>query len=587
MKHTMSWIVWMLGILVLCATGCRQEDTDEAFSEEEISFGGLRVAALTRGIVEDGTQLESVKVAGRMQDASTSSSANVFTEDWITLTYSNNAWTYSPVQRWKGNQQYWFAAVYPEMPSGGEFSTDGTITVPGFVSTGQNDLLCNVVGVDTSQSYDAKVTLTPRHVQAKVAFIIHNKTTDASLTVSNLKIEAMCRKGTVTVTPDDIRWTHDADSKEDVGFALGEATTLAKDASLTTDPQLVIPSERGEDGAYVADGYTVSFDATPEGSATVHLEVPLKTTLEAGKSYQFTMNVLGGNVSLSISYESWKDYYQTLSNDKSDEELTAALALNDYFAEYDAKYVDLVNHKVEFYTELPKFEYRSVLKDEDSEYFSLDSLVKAGITAETIFTDEAGNKYRIPVKNDFVLLAPDAVNAGNMTNNNLNICDIYQNGFVDRYVADDGTAALGFGQFKPFENTQSEKSWTLYASRFIGSSEQAVYKYDYQYDNNRVEIWIKGVATYRTIDWEVYSSGDFWKDNYVKLVFPFTSSYRDDQNNQQSGKNKPKPCSYHLTMTKYSNKASYALRISDNILATDYYTYYSERMPIRFVKVKE
>ena len=266
----------ILAVAALVAVGMTSCNNDEELLQgnEAIGFSNVFVDNSTRSVDDpsytNSKLFEDFAVYGFVQDAT------LFNGNQVTGSGVNGNWTYEGTQYWIAGANYNFAAIAPN--DGGWTNASCTLdgnnvtTTLSFTNNGTTDLLySNPATIQGKVSGNGKVAFTFNHLLSKVKFSFKNNynASNATIKVSNIKINNAYKTGTVTLTgADNIAWKDQTSSLElNFGAATDdESTNDKKGADVafgfgktyeSLNERLLIPSKRfdGDENA----GYEVTF----------------------------------------------------------------------------------------------------------------------------------------------------------------------------------------------------------------------------------------------------------------------------------------------------------------------------------------
>ena len=269
----------ILAVAALVAVGMTSCNNDEELLQgnEAIGFSNVFVDNSTRSFSDpsytNNNLFEDFAVYGFVEGAV------LFNGNTVSKTITNNAldWKYEGTQYWIAGAKYNFAAIAP-MTDGGWTNESCTLvdnnvkTTLSFTNNdGTTDLLySNPATIQGMVSGNEAVPFTFRHLLSKVKFSFKNNynASNATIKVSNIKINNAYKTGTVTlIGADSIAWTKQTSSLElDFGAATDDESTDNKEGAAVAfgfgktyeslNERLLIPSQRA-DGENA--GYKVTF----------------------------------------------------------------------------------------------------------------------------------------------------------------------------------------------------------------------------------------------------------------------------------------------------------------------------------------
>lgn len=301
-----KFFVSVLAIASLAA--CSKDELVEQQSPAAISFEQAFVDNATRAAADPSTTSENITafdVWGFMDQGE----GLVFDAQRVTGSKSEG-WSYSPLQYWLPDHNYYFAAISPVDHSNvvvtkasGEALKYGLGVVEFTNIDGTDDLLYAATSVDThgktiNSSYD-KVGLTFNHLLSKVKFSFTNgfAASNYYVTVENIKM-TVPEKASINLAQEDWWSTNKWENYEGTTtLEFGNMETAKIAINETTECQnerLTIPA--GADQEYV-----VTFDVTLYVGEVVAYTNTLTTkisgaALEIGKAYNFHATLNHTNV---------------------------------------------------------------------------------------------------------------------------------------------------------------------------------------------------------------------------------------------------------------------------------------------------
>lgn len=297
--------LFMMGAALLALASCTNEETVNIPDNRAIGFGDAFIGNVTKATTEmDGTQLQTT---GFVVWGGREGLTDLF--DATPVSYSNGAWSYSPLRYWEANETYKFAAFAPGIANATpSFDyTNGHVNLTGYTADINTpvDLVyakANEV-TSTNETYNTAVDLSFKHVLSWVKINFKNGFADGTkLTVTDVDVEG------VLSTAD---------------FTDGAFGTPTTDADLTPVPL----KETAENGNI----QTVDFTAIPQivSSLKITFKVTVETedgnvlateeakeatltnqTWAANNIYSYTATIDGSTIGLSAitfnpSVESW------------------------------------------------------------------------------------------------------------------------------------------------------------------------------------------------------------------------------------------------------------------------------------------
>lgn len=321
----------LLGIFTIAAmVSCVKDKTVATLEQKAISFGNF--VQHTKGAIDPSynngdNKLEAFYVWG----FHTAPTGVVFDQELVSYDATANAWTYTNLAYWAPEKEYKFAALAPvnndkiqvTLANGNYMSAEGVLGTVAFENVdGKVDLLYAEDGVITPTTIPddpEKVDFTFQHLLSKVKFTFTNGLSNehSSMTVTNVKM-VVPAKGTVDLAVKPYVWnvTENSTVTLDFGKAIDKADADEQLAIAgvgeVENARLTIPLATT---ASVISTYTVTFDVTLYNGTEVAQVVPMTstitgTTLEAGKSYNFTATLTADKLGLeeiqfSVVVEDW------------------------------------------------------------------------------------------------------------------------------------------------------------------------------------------------------------------------------------------------------------------------------------------
>lgn len=348
-------------LALVAMASCSNEEVLEMAQKEAIGFDNAFVENATRSITDpsltiDGTnKLTDFSVYAFVQGGGTGTSiAPLFTNEkvsnvGITNNDLQNAWKYAGTQYWIPDAKYNFCAVAPyngnwEIGTN-QCSVDGTTikTVLNFTNDGITDLLYAVAKQYTGKtSGNSDVAFNFQHLLSKVKFsFLNNYNADqATIKVSNIKINNPFKTGTVTLTHDATPtittvWSAQANTTGDSKLTLNFGNVTIDGDSEDADAfglaeyesykeLLLIPGAAKE-----TNGYNVTFtvDLLINGTliTSYNHDVNIALTLEPGKCYDIKATINAQNINPSQAQEPIEFTASISGWDKTNESQTITL----------------------------------------------------------------------------------------------------------------------------------------------------------------------------------------------------------------------------------------------------------------------
>ena len=323
---------FLLGFMAIAAmASCVKEQTVVTPEQKAIAFGNFiqnTKAAIDPSFNNGDNKVTSFYVWGFM----TAPTGVVFDQELVSYDETAAAWTYNNLAYWAPSKSYKFAALAPTgndkiqvtLANNNKYLSDeGVLGTVAFENVdGTVDVLYAEDGVDTPTTIaddPEKVELTFQHLLSKVKFTFTNGLSNehSSMTVTNVKM-VVPAKGTIDLAVKPYVWnvTENSTVTLDFGKAIDKADADEQLAIAgvgeVENARLTIPLATT---ASVISTYTVTFDVTLYNGTEVAQVVPMTstitgTTLEAGKSYNFTATLTADKLGLeeiqfSVVVEDW------------------------------------------------------------------------------------------------------------------------------------------------------------------------------------------------------------------------------------------------------------------------------------------
>lgn len=269
---------------------CSNDETVEMVQPKAIGFESF-VDKSTKATDATLANLGSIEVYGWRGDT------QIFNTQTVTIA-TNGQGTYTPIQYWEAGYTYAFEAIAPKATEGKiDFKaakTGGTIT---FVNDAETDLLYSKADdVTTSEELTTSpnaVSFTLQHLLSRVKFTFENAfpaNAVAKISVKDVQITNAYKNGTITPAADNAVWTA-TNAELKVPFTIDATEIAAGNGKASTACMYLIP--------YTNPNYTVKFTVTlNQAGATSEYkhEVTITTSMEKGKSYNFTAKLTPENV---------------------------------------------------------------------------------------------------------------------------------------------------------------------------------------------------------------------------------------------------------------------------------------------------
>ena len=281
---------WMLGVAVAALTSCTNDEVVEVNESNAIKFESF-VNKGTRAVTDVTTSdLTKFYVFGNHSNNTTADFENV------AVSKSGSDWTYTGDKYWT-KDNYYFGAYATKNESeqlstttAVSFSTTGKLTFTNYTINNGNDLVAALASRDNTSSIDAsKVSLTFKHMLAKIKFTFTNKHTMNGVTmdISDFMISEMQKTGTCEYKNETNGPSWNLSTTETASTtSLKTGYDIAVDATYSDDC-LVIPQTIGE--------ITVSFKVTYKSGTEVvgeqsYTDIKLSTTAVAEWKNGFVYN---------------------------------------------------------------------------------------------------------------------------------------------------------------------------------------------------------------------------------------------------------------------------------------------------------
>ena len=320
----------LFGFVALAAmASCVKEQTVVTPEQKVISFSNFiqNRAAIDPSFNNDNNKVTEFSVWGFM----TSPTGVVFNNEHVWYDATEAAWKYNNLAYWAPNKSYKFAALAPvgndkigvTLANGNYMSAEGVLGTVSFENVdGTVDVLYAEDSVDTPNTIPdepEKVELTFQHLLSKVKFTFTNGLSNehSSMTVSNVKM-VVPAKGTVDLAVKPYVWNVSENNTITLDFGKAIDAVDADDQLAIAGvgeveyERLTIPLATTTS---VISSYTVTFDVTLYNGTEEAQVVPMTsvitgTTLEAGKSYNFTATLTADKLGLkeiefNVVVENW------------------------------------------------------------------------------------------------------------------------------------------------------------------------------------------------------------------------------------------------------------------------------------------
>lgn len=289
------------------AAACTTGDIEE--SGRELCAIAFTPQAESRAAIEKVNDMSAFNVWGWHNDGSTTT--NIFN---ATLVSRDAGWNYTDgVRYWQTGKTYDFYALHPAtLPDGISVgvSATGTVTVTNFdcsvTGTGAIDLMTaskNGIIYQTNET-PQPVELRFFHELARVKFTV--KSENAMATINSFKVYGVKYKGTLSKNAQGSTWDQTTICSTDDTPFVGETfefnTTNGWEKDMLGD-MLLIPDSDLTD-AHVEIAYRYQGETT-DRTYVVDLNTSTTPQWEAGKSYNYTLTIKGGTLSITVNVVDW------------------------------------------------------------------------------------------------------------------------------------------------------------------------------------------------------------------------------------------------------------------------------------------
>ena len=303
----------------MLASCTNDEIVEVAPQGNAIAFSNAFVDKATRAT--DVTEVSEIIVNG-WRTKGTTTEQNFSNQK---VTKSGGTWTYDPVQYWDANYSYVFETAYNvgnNVATWAPANAGGTITVNN--NDGETDVL--YARVEKAAGNQTTVEFTYNHMLSRVKFSFKNafeSTAAATITVTDVTLKAYTSASVTPVNVAKPYWTFDTNAAlatTGMAFTSSEVKDMevASDAK-ETEHHYIIPNAQADGATAMAD-YLVSFKVVlTQGSVSdtyTHTDLALPIKLQAGNSYDFTVDLTAKNVNpkeqltpieFSASVAAWTD----------------------------------------------------------------------------------------------------------------------------------------------------------------------------------------------------------------------------------------------------------------------------------------
>ena len=296
-------IIAILSLVGMVA--CTNDVTVKTQVPAPITFGDSFVEVKTRAAVDPSITkdtIEAFDVWGFMDDP------NGLMYDAQRVTKGEAGWTYSPLQYWLQNHNYYFYAVAPvgnpDIVVHKDLNIEGLGTIDFTNTDGSVDLLYaekqeSTYNEDVNADGHETVKFTFAHLLSKVKFTFTNGFPEgtSSLKIENIKISQAPSKGTVTLNDDDAGRTWkitDSNATLDFGHVNGGVALIPNESAECDNERLTIPADANV-------RYQIDFTATLYYGENVALTSNKTVYLEdqafvIGKNYNIKVTIDDTNI---------------------------------------------------------------------------------------------------------------------------------------------------------------------------------------------------------------------------------------------------------------------------------------------------
>ena len=299
-------------LAILALASCNNEETIGISSDAAITFNNVFVNNATRANDLTKDNIQNFGVYGSVE--ANGSKGLIFNNTQVSKA-ADGKFTYSPVQYWIANAQYYFAAIAPYANAAWSYAlttaTDaqtGTITFNNETAAANQDLL---FAFNKPNQTPEAITAAPaavafdfNHMLSRVMFTFNNKFDEGSnmsFQVTDVNVTNAGKVGTLAITDGVVAndWTV-ADDNNNLNVDFSNATTTAADdqdivaigGSAATTHYYFIPAERT---------YNVTFNITLYQAGVKVAEYARTASfdfdLAIGNSYNIVANLTYKNVS--------------------------------------------------------------------------------------------------------------------------------------------------------------------------------------------------------------------------------------------------------------------------------------------------
>lgn len=310
-----------MSIVTLTLAGCSNEEvisSPEAIPQA-ISFKGM--ANKTSRTDVTSTNITRFRVFGCNTDAGALTN-HVITFNDVTVTRAEGAtsWTYSPVQYWAPNKDYYFVAlstnsespVWTYDPSTGTDHTE-VLNVAGFKGYGTVNMDITKEGINAGRdlvySYNARTTgpaindassvdFTFQHMLSRVAFTFVNGFPAGSkydISISNITVGGLVPTGSCKLGTGVLNWVNTSETNRvSINVPVQSNNLLEPGQTVNTTPsnKFIIPCNQT---LSISFNVTVKIDNQNYSTRTLQGNIAA-TDFQPGQSYMFTATVTADNI---------------------------------------------------------------------------------------------------------------------------------------------------------------------------------------------------------------------------------------------------------------------------------------------------
>ena len=319
--------------LVSCSSDDLNSLSDNSSKNEAISFDGYlgRSAVAvngSRGSVLDKPALQGLAegfgVFGNYKEANGQEfGANLFDNQKVTYSSTNNKWEYTPVKYWSPQGHIDFLAYAPRVDGTTLNGSSIEFTVADNAA-GQKDLLWANATNQTKTGNPVKFTF--KHALAKIGYSVKTNTayTGATITLKKITLagsadgttKAFYAAGTIDLskTSSTDLWTiSNPNTKLNFDWLSTDKTLDSDTKNSDTEYLFVIPQDfskttENADALFVIVEYTIQNGTTAAMTSTVSSQ--LKQNFEQGTAYSINLTLGLTPIEFDASVEKWTDFNQ-------------------------------------------------------------------------------------------------------------------------------------------------------------------------------------------------------------------------------------------------------------------------------------